>query len=199
VEKHIVIRELKRQDVEAMAMWGLHEDPLFLHYNFPRLSYGERSLWHHMKISGIRKKCFALVNQNGDVIGYISMKRINHFRRISELGIVIDPARIGQGYGSLALKNFLQMYFTEMKMEKLYLKAAKFNERAYKTYLKAGFEVEKEIIEAFEEQEIDEWSIRGIMKENPYVFLDWGQIFCHYYLMAISKETWFSPHKGENC
>jgi len=199
VEKQVFIRELKRQDVEAMTSWGFHDDPLFLHYNFPRLSYGERSLWHYTKTSGIRKKCFALVNQKEDVVGYISMKQINYFRRTSELGIVLDPARLGEGYGSLALKVFLEMYFEKMKMDKLYLKAAKFNERAYKTYLKAGFAVEKEIVEAFEEQEIEEWRIREIMKKNPYVFFEKGRILCRYYYMSISKESWFSPQKGGNC
>ncbi len=199
VVKRIVIRELKRQDVEAMTRWGFHYDPLFLHYNFPRLSYGERSLWHHMKTSGIRKKCFAVVSQNEEVIGYISMKRINHFRRTSELGIVLDPAKLGEGYGYLAINSFLEVYFEEMKMEKLYLKAAKFNERAYRTYLKSGFAVEKEVVEVFEEQDIEEWLIREIMKINPYVFYDKGRIFCHYYLMSITKEAWFSPQKGENC
>ncbi|PLX33437.1 MAG: hypothetical protein C0604_03545 [Clostridiales bacterium] len=199
VEKHVAIRELKRQDVEAMARWGFHDDPLFLHYNFPRLTYGERSLWHYMKTSGLRKKCFAIAAQNEEVIGYISMKKINLIRRTSELGIVLDPAKLGEGYGSLALSGFLEMYFVKMKMEKLYLKAAKFNERAYRTYLKAGFVVEKEIVEAFEEQEIEEWRIREIMKKNPHVFLAKGRIFCSYYYMSISKETWFSPQKSEKC
>jgi RimJ/RimL family protein N-acetyltransferase len=195
LKKHVTIKELERDDVESMAGWGTHDDPLFLHYNFPKISHGERGLWYHMKTSGIRKKCFAAINQENDVIGYISMKRINYFRRISQLGIVLDPARIGQGYGTIALKSFMEMYFGKMKMEKLCLKVAKFNERAFKTYLKSGFIIENEIVEVFEEQEIEEELIREIMKDNPYIFYENGQIFCQYYSMSISKESWFSPQK----
>ena len=195
LKKYVAIKELERADVESMTRWGTHDEPLFLHYNFPKLSHRERSLWHYVKTSGIRKKCFAVINQENDVIGYISMKRINYFRRISELGIVLDPARIGEGYGTIALKSFMEMYFGKMKMEKLNLKVAKFNERAFRSYLKSGFIIEKETVELFEEQEIEEELIREIMKENPYVFYEDGQIFCQYYSMSIDKESWFSPQK----
>jgi len=199
LEKYVVIKELSREDVEFMTNWGSHSNPLFLHYNFPKLSYRERNIWHHLKTSGIRKKCFAAINQNNDVIGYISMKRIDFFRRTSELGIVLDPAIVGEGYGPIALRSFLELYFGKLRMDKLNLKVAKFNLRALKAYKKTGFSIEGEIVEAFEEQEIEEALIKEISKENPYIFYSNGKIFCHYYIMTINRKSWFSPQKQQIC
>lgn len=199
MEKRVTIRKLERGDVEAMAGWGRHRDPLFSHYNFPELSRSERGLWFRMKTAGFKRRCFAVLDEADQVIGYLSMKNISHFKRRSELGIVLDPGRIGQGYGPAALKAFLKLYFESMKMEKLVLKVARFNDRAFKAYQRCGFEIERELVEAFEEQDIDEAVVRRVMEEIPHIFLKGRQIQCRYLLMSITREQWFSPSEGKSC
>jgi len=80
------------------------------------------------------------------------MKKINWFRRESELGIVFDPNCLGKGIGSSSLRNYLDIYFKIFNMKRLYLKVAKFNQRAYNSYLKVGFVEYKSVMEEFEEQ-----------------------------------------------
>lgn len=199
MEKHITVRRLNREDVEVMASWGKHSDLLFQHYNFPELTLSERGVWYRMKSSGKKRRCFAVLDEDNRVAGYLSMKRIKVFRKTSELGIVLDPDRVGQGYGTLALKAFLKMYFEEFRMNKLFLQVALFNERAIRAYRKSGFVVEKEMVLAFEEQEIDRDLLREAMMNDHQLFIENNRIYCRYYLMSIDKEAWFSPQQDANC
>ena len=57
-----------------------------------------------------------------------------------EVGIIIGSHDCrGKGYGTEALKLFINYLFEAKKVKRLYGVVYKFNERAYKTALKAGF------------------------------------------------------------
>lgn len=192
------IRKLRREDVDKMLLWGKHEDPVFLHYNFPNLSRQERDLWYRIKAKDLRRKCFTIEDEEGSLIGYIALRDIKFFKRESEMGIVFDPNKLNQGYGTDALSNFLDLYFNVLKMRKLKLKVAKFNKRALRCYEKCGFQISKEVLDEFEEQNIGLLTMKRIAKENKEFKIDNYKLMTKYYYMHITREKYlFHKEKEE--
>ncbi|WZL73106.1 GNAT family N-acetyltransferase [Clostridiaceae bacterium 35-E11] len=150
--KKVRVRKLVREDVDKMQRWSMHQDPLFFHYNFPKMNEAEKDEWYAIKTKTFRKKSFAIENLTKEVIGYLSIRDIKWLKRESELGIVLDPQHINKGYGTEAIRIFLEYYFNELNMTAMTLRAAKFNERAIKCYMQCGFRVLKESDEEFEDQ-----------------------------------------------
>ncbi|WP_084111854.1 GNAT family N-acetyltransferase [Paramaledivibacter caminithermalis] len=193
----IKIRKLKREDVDKMVLWGKHEDPVFLHYNFPNLSKQERDLWYRIKAKSFRRKCFTIEDFKNNIIGYISLRDIKFIKRESELGIVFDPNKLNKGYGTDALSNFLDFYFNVLKMRKLNLKVAKFNKRALRCYQKCGFEIWKEILDEFEEQNIGLKIMKKIVESNKEFKINNGKLVTNYYYMNITKEKYLFHKERE--
>ncbi|KXG73903.1 GNAT family N-acetyltransferase [Thermotalea metallivorans] len=184
------IRKLFREDVDQMQNWGSHRDPLFFHYNFPYLDTNERDEWYRSKTGKFRKKSFAIENTRGEVIGFLSIRDIQWIKRESELGIVLNPDCMNEGYGTDAIKAFLYYYFQGMKMKTITLRVAHFNERAIRCYCKCGFEVIGEEEMAFEDQ-------RAEIFYNPK-YHDLQKLFTRtkqgmatkYMRMALKKENY---------
>ncbi len=182
------IRELMREDVNKMQNWGKHEDPLFLNYNFPKLTTTQADEWYQIKTLKLRKKCFAIENKDEIMVGYISIRDIKWFKRESELGIVLDPNHINKGYGTEAIHLFLQYYFEKLKMAAIKLRTAKYNKRAFKCYLNCGFNLVKESIDEFEDQYCE--IFYNPLYSNLYKYfkeID-GKKVTDYYYMEVTKE-----------
>ena len=150
--RKVRIRELAREDVDKMQLWGQHKDPLFFHYNFPTLTSKEADQWFHIKTAKFKKKCYVIVNHDELVVGYIAIRDIRWLKRESELGIVIDPSHINSGYGTEGISLFLDYYFNQLRMLAINLRTAKYNKRAIKCYENCGFTMVKEVLEEFEDQ-----------------------------------------------
>lgn len=191
------IRKLIRADVDKMLLWGKHEDPVFLHYNFPNLSEQERDLWYRIKAKDLRRKCFTIEDVEDNLIGYIALRDIKFLRRESEMGIVFDPNKLNKGYGTDALSSFLDLYFNVLKMKRLNLKVAKFNIRAFRCYEKCGFKISKEVLDEFEEQNIGLLTMKRIVKDNKEFKLDNCKLMTKYYYMYITKEKYLFHKEKE--
>ncbi|WP_432405848.1 GNAT family N-acetyltransferase [Wukongibacter sp. M2B1] len=184
------VRKLEREDVDRMLLWGKHESPEFLHYNFPNLSEAERDLWYRIKARDYRKRCFAIEDMKDNLVGYISLRNIKFFRRQSELGIVFDPSKLSKGYGTDGLCTFLDLYFNDLKMRILVLKVAKFNKRALRCYEKCGFEISGEVFHEFEEQNLGTSTMRRIEQTNEGFAIENGKLMTNYYSMYITREKY---------
>ncbi|RKD32088.1 GNAT family N-acetyltransferase [Thermohalobacter berrensis] len=188
--KRIEIYTLTVEHVYEMRKWGEHLDPLFEDYNFPKLSRTEAKQWFHIKTGERKKKCYGVLNENGRVIGYLTISNIKRIKRNAVLGIVLDPNYLNNGYGTETLKAFLDYYFNELKMKKMYLNVARFNKRAIRCYEKCGFEIAKEFSEKLENQNIPIFSDE-FYKDIRYDFtLEEGEIYCYYYKMQLDKSKY---------
>lgn len=148
----VTVSELRLEDMPGFLAWGHHQDPRFFHYDFPDMPVDQLAFWYRAKRSPLFRWLYAVKDGEGALLGYITVKEINRFTRTAELGIVFDPARLGQGYGTAAMVAFLRIYFQKRHMREIRLRVADFNGRARRSYEKAGFEVFETGIEAFEEQ-----------------------------------------------
>ncbi|WP_242837257.1 GNAT family N-acetyltransferase [Alkaliphilus transvaalensis] len=188
--KNTYITKLKREHVDEMQFWGAHEDPLFYSYTFPKMNKKEKDYWYAIKRHSLKRKSFAIYNESNILVGYISLRNIKWFRKISELGIVFDPNHINKGYGTDSLKSFIRYYFEEMKMKRLDLKVAEFNTRAYRCYIKCGFFDNGIELDEFEDQGLAIYEDEKLKEYQTY-FKKVGDILkCRFIKMSITREIY---------
>lgn len=78
--------------------------------------------------------------ENDEMIGSISLEKINHLNRIATLGIFIgDRESRNKGYGSEAIKLILDYGFSYLNLNNIMLEVMGFNDRAIACYKKCGF------------------------------------------------------------
>ena len=91
-----------------------------------------------------RKFSFVIRTRAGNqLIGFTDLVIDNWPQRNGWIGIGIGPREYwGQGYGTDAMRILQRFAFTELNLERLTLNVFAYNERAQRSYLKAGFQVE---------------------------------------------------------
>jgi RimJ/RimL family protein N-acetyltransferase len=105
-------------------------------------------------------------------IGFVAFDGINwqHGETFVAIGIG-DPAYRGNGYGTDAMRVMLRYGFMELNLNRIQLDAFSYNERAIKSYLKAGF--------------VEEGRQRGMLLRN-------GQRWDFVYMSVLCDE-WLKP------
>lgn len=188
--KRITIRPMKQEDIFYLRNWGTHENPLLADYNIPELSDEELINWFRLKTGKNNQKYFSVFNEDENLIGYFGIKYIRKMLfKDSVLGIVFDPNYVNQGYGTETITTFLDYYFNEMNMKKLYLEVAKFNKRAMRCYEKSGFKVINSYVDEFFDQNIDT-NNPYFEKEKSSFVIRKGKIYNYIYRMQIDKKTY---------
>ncbi len=83
---------------------------------------------------------FSIVLNDDTLIGNISLMDVNAFLGKATLGIFIgDESNRSKGYGTEAIKLIVDYGFNVLRLHNIDLKVFSFNERAVKSYEKAGF------------------------------------------------------------
>ncbi len=185
--KKIIIRPLQLNDVYYMRNWGYHDNPLLGDYNFPILTDDEIKQWYKIKTRSFFNKYFSVFNKKDILIGYLGIKDIKRIRRESTLGIVFDPNYVDQGYGTETLKYFLKYYFNEMKMRRMYLEVAEFNQRAYTVYKKMGFKPVAYYLDEFFDSNLDLNGSHYLDVKSNFVITD-KKIYNYIYKMKLNKK-----------
>ncbi|WP_273850653.1 GNAT family N-acetyltransferase [Guptibacillus spartinae] len=140
----VTIRELSLSDTEDRYQWCLDRE-VTKHLNmpekYPPFTREETSNWIQLCID--RKNGYeqrAIVTEEGKHIGWVDLKNIDRFNDHAELGIAIGEKRYwGKGYGVSAMKAMLEWGFTELKLNKIWLRVEVDNEKAIKSYKHSGF------------------------------------------------------------
>ena len=84
---------------------------------------------------------FAIVTlDNDEMIGTVSLEKIDHLNRTATLGIFIGEAEYrNKGYGTEAINLILDYGFNYLNMYSIELRVLEFNDRAATCYKKCGF------------------------------------------------------------
>ncbi len=171
--------------------WGHHQDLRFLHYNFPDIPEDQLIDWYHAKKVPFFRWVYVAKDEKDTLLGYLTVKHIRRIWRRAELGIVFDPARLSEGYGTASMVAFLRLFFYDKNMKELRLRVASFNCRAQKAYEKVGF-VEYGIREEpFEEQGRN----FDLILNHPEDFKMAGSVLtARFHLMRLTRERYESLH-----
>lgn len=143
--ERLTIEDLILEDVKQIFAWKRNSALLMLEYDFINSLDGDINYWYRERVNTPRLKSYSVKNSEGKVIGFISIRNIRKFFKTAILGITFDERYIGKGYGTEALKAFLDYYFNSMNMRKMKLDVGVYNSRALKCYKKLGFEYSKKI------------------------------------------------------
>ena len=137
----ILLRAMHRRDVDIMAHWPYHLDPFFARgTRLPATSSGRDHWWqanNHEPYSTL----LAAQDADGNLIGRVSITRVDPEIREGVMGIRIHPELENQGYGTDLLNAFLDYWFDRQDMLLLSFDAHMLNERAISLYKKVGIPI----------------------------------------------------------
>jgi RimJ/RimL family protein N-acetyltransferase len=121
-----------------MMRWRAFADPLYQPFDFPRRSKVEHIRWFEWRSKDSNRRLYTVMDENLQVIGSLTLREIDG-RRSARLGITIGADFVSQGYGTEALRLFLDYYFVELGFARMVLDVAATNLRAVRTYQALGF------------------------------------------------------------
>lgn len=188
--ERVTIRPLKVEDVFYMRNWGFHDNPLLSDYNFPEMSDTEVHAWYKYKTLPWFNRYYGVLNEDYRLIGYMGIKNIRKVKKESTLGIVFDPNYLNSGYGSEALRVYLNYYFKHLKMKRMFLEVAEFNERAYRVYEKIGFKPVAYYLDQFHHSSMNLNNPYYVKHKSSFVFKG-KKIYNYIYKMKITKADFF--------
>lgn len=141
-----MIRKLEIKDLPYMYEW-MHDENVTENLQADFANFTED------KVSDFIKKAmeqnensenlhYAIVDEQDEYMGTISLKNINRKDKNAEYAIVTRSRAHGKGYAKEATKDILNLGFKEYGLEKIYLYVLTKNIAANKFYNKCGFKEE---------------------------------------------------------
>lgn len=160
----IYLRKLKRKDAPLMLEWM--QDPsiaCFFRFDAQSMTVEDCEKFIESIDDDSGSKHYAIVNEEDEYLGTISLKNIDYQKQEAEYAISTRKKAHGTGVAMSATKAVLRIAFEELKLKRVYLNVLKENRRANAFYRKVGFQFDYCDENAFE--------IRGKKKSlNWYYF-----------------------------
>ena len=140
----IYIRPITIDDTDALLSWRNSSGVKQFFIYQEEITKEDHLNWLKHKVETGKVVQFIIVEVETDTpIGTVYIQDIDHVHKKAEYGILIcDSAKRGKGYGTLAANLMIKYAFEEMKLHRVYLRVIEGNERAIKSYEKAGFKKE---------------------------------------------------------
>ena len=141
-----MIRRLEIKDLPYMYEW-MHDDNVTANLQADFASLTEEKVEKFIKQAMLQDETsenihYAIVDENDEYMGTISLKNINHKNKNAEYAIVTRSKAHGRGYAQTATFDILKIGFRELGLEKIYLYVSVKNIAANKFYQKCGFKKE---------------------------------------------------------
>jgi RimJ/RimL family protein N-acetyltransferase len=154
IGERIMLREYRMDDFASLRQWC--NDPeitdnlsdIFL---YPHTGQMTEQYLNTVIDPESEHKGFIIAHKDTEAyIGQIDLFRISWKNRSTEMGIVIGmKEELGKGYGTEAIRLLQDFVFTRLNLNRLQLEVYDFNERAYRCYVKCGFQEEGRLRESF--------------------------------------------------
>lgn len=137
----LVIRPLHRADLDAMAQWPCYPDPLDAILNWPHTLHqqGTADLFFLTRSVDPRRREWTITTTDGAVVGHLGLREIEQAQGSARLGIGFGYPYTGQGYGTEALRTFLDAFFGPLHFTRLHLDVSLYNQPARRLYQRLGF------------------------------------------------------------
>ncbi|MBE6690164.1 MAG: UDP-4-amino-4,6-dideoxy-N-acetyl-beta-L-altrosamine N-acetyltransferase [Ruminococcaceae bacterium] len=166
--ENIYLRPITEADTEMVLRWRNSEAVKQYFIYRQDITPAEHLNWLETKVKTGKVAQFIIYMRENDMpIGSVYMQSIDPVHKNAEYGIFIgEHVALGKGCGTDAAKLAIRFAFEELGLHKLYLRVISDNQRAIRSYEKAGFEIE------------------GVLKDD--IFVD-GK-FCDVTRMAIIRE-----------
>lgn len=157
---NIKLRKLESKDAKGMLEWMTDSEV----YKFFRFDVSHITMESTLAFIDEANKQFAdktdynfaIVNDNDEYLGTISLKHIDDEVKSAEYAISLRKCTQGKGVGTQATKQLLEYAFNVLGLNRVYLNVLSDNEAAIRLYERCGFVYEGEFVNHI--------SIRGEVK-----------------------------------
>lgn len=140
----IFLRPMTKEDTDLIIRWRNSEAVRknFI-YRRPFTREGHENWIRTMIDTGRAVQMMICCIPSGRPVGSVYIRDIDREHNKAEYGIFIgEPQARGRGMGTAAARLMLQYCFQEEKLHRVYLRALAGNDRAVRSYEKAGFKKE---------------------------------------------------------
>ena len=134
----LLVRRLRRADLDALPSWGHHTDPLFTDYNVPALRDIDLDAWWY-SFNGDPSRILYAGILDGRLIAQLTLRAVDRVQRSADFGISMDPRYVNAGFGTRFITQLLNIAFDELQLDRVTLDVAGYNRRAVKAYVSCGF------------------------------------------------------------
>jgi len=142
--QQICLTEIRLEDSDTMFRWINDADTVRFSAPFAPVTRESHDAWF-ANIGRDPSRAVLAIRKPEDqkIIGVVQLINIHPIHRSAELTTRIgaDEHR-GKGYGSEALKLAIDFAWTDLNLQRVWLRVFSTNERAMEAYKNAGFEVE---------------------------------------------------------
>lgn len=146
----IALRAVERDDLPRYVAWL--NDPEVTYHLSPLLPFNldDETKWYEQQRQDDSVLNLAIVIIDGEQhIGSVGLMQLDYRNQQAELGIVIgEKSQWAQGYGREAIGLLLHYAFTELNLNRVYLRVDAGHSPAIRCYLSCGFREEGRMREA---------------------------------------------------
>lgn len=140
IEKDIYLREMTDEDTGLIVEWRNKD---FVRRNFIYQALFTPQIhrnWIETMVKTGKVVQFIICTKEDKPVGSVYLRDIDQVHRKAEYGIFIgEEDALGRGYGTQAAKLVTGYAFEKLKLHKVILRVLAGNDRAKKSYEKAGF------------------------------------------------------------
>jgi UDP-4-amino-4,6-dideoxy-N-acetyl-beta-L-altrosamine N-acetyltransferase len=141
VRDDIIIRPITLDDTDNIIKWRNNPQVSENFIYRKGLTREDHIYWMKNKVETGKVAQFIIVEkESGKDIGSVYLRDIDYNYSKAEFGIFIgDEDAHGKGYGTQATMHILEYAFSELKLNKVFLRVFSYNAGAIRCYEKAGF------------------------------------------------------------
>ena len=133
------IREMSREDVDAMAGWPRYVEPELQWANLTLFTKRDRDSYFAHGASNETRRRFVIVDRLNRLVGTVGLRHLDFGTGEGTLGIILRADAVGRGYGTDAIRNILYFGFEMLGLRRVLLDVAANNVRAQRCYEGLGF------------------------------------------------------------
>ena len=138
----VKLRKLDKRDVFYMLEW-MHDSDTKKIFQTDFSKVSENDAIKFIKTSyNDENQHFAVVDDEDEYLGTISLKNINEINKNAEYAISMRKCARGKNISSEATQEILKYGFETLKLSRIYLCVSDSNQRAIRFYKKMGFRYE---------------------------------------------------------
>lgn len=134
------LRKLELCDAPLMLEW-MHDESVVCHLgaNFAEKTIDDCRRFISMSQTSDTDLHLAVVNDNNEYMGTVSLKHIDRVHHWAEFAITIRACAMGKGYSRWAMAQILDKGLKEQALERIFWCVSPKNERAVRFYDKCGY------------------------------------------------------------
>lgn len=189
--ERIIIRPLRRDDIDKRLKWKPYPDPLYAHYNLGEMTEAPKKAWYLKRKKDPLMLYLSIESLKGELLGFLNIYDLDWDNKKAKLGIYLGYESTDKGYGTEAIRTLLPYFFEKMRFKKLYLDVAALNQRAIKCYLNCGFEFVRTKFERHDPRnKIDIFGDERFKDIRKYFKKEGDDILVQFEEMRITEEMW---------